>query len=253
MNENKNIFGEPIESENNNVFGNPQPDFNTNQVQYEQPTEEQYVVPESTPIQVEEQPNIQEPIVEQTPNNQIPIEYNISQKEQNEIANQTQPQEPAPKDENENTAGGLIIMAILNALGIMAIIWLYLNKHKLIIFALPVFVFLLSIICAIKDKKKSDHPQGILVGGILAAIISFGLSVVKVEQSDLFMYYTIVSVATGIIGTIISNSITTIINLQIESILTINKSIYPKSLQVNNLLHKVTYNKGRDGQLSNIC
>ena len=35
MNENKNIFGEPIESENNNVFGNPQPDFNTNQVPYE--------------------------------------------------------------------------------------------------------------------------------------------------------------------------------------------------------------------------
>lgn len=212
MNENKNIFGEPIESENNNVFGNPQPDFNTNQVPYEQPTEEQYVVPESTPIQVEEQPNIQEPIVEQIPNNQIPIEYNISQKEQNEIANQTQPQEPAQKDENENTAGGLIMMAILNALGIMAIIWLYLNKHKLIIFALPAFVIILSIICAIKDKKKSDHPQGILVGGILAAIISFGLSVVKVEQSDLFMYYTIVSVATGIIGTIISNSITTIIS-----------------------------------------
>lgn len=212
MNENKNIFGEPIENNNDNVFGTPQQDFNANQVPYEQPVLEQQIPQEPVSSPVLQEQALEEPVVEPTPNNQIPIEYNINQKEQNEIANQTQAEQPLKKDENENTAGGLIAMAVLNALGIMAIIWLYLNKNKLIIFALPAFVIILSIICAIKDKKKSDHPQGILVGGILAAIISFGLSVVKVEQSDLFMYYTIVSVATGIVGTVISNCITTIIS-----------------------------------------
>lgn len=211
-------------NENNNMFG--ESNTNQNDLFQQQPLqpqivqEQQVVMPAQvveTPVQAvqQEQPMMQ-PVVEDQPT-QVPREGLSKIEIPEEYANKNTQAEltgtPAPVEAPiENTAGPMLLMTIFNGAAILGITYAYLNYNKLLIAALPAFVILMALIFAIKDKKKSDHPQGILVGGIVSGAIMFVLSMVKPEQSDLFMYYTIVAVATGIIGTIISTSITTIIS-----------------------------------------
>lgn len=206
MNDNKNIFGEPMDDNVKNIFGDNAEPIGTVERVVEQPAQ-----PMEMPVP-EPQPETN-PFTE-TPQ---PIEINNANEIQNQIASQNTMEQNGEKQvidplaENEGTAGPLILAAIINALAIFGIIYGYLNINKLIIFALPAFIVVLTIIFAIKQKSKSAYPQGILVGGILAAIASFGLSILYMEQSDLYMYYTIVSVATGVLGIILSSIITTLI------------------------------------------
>ena len=199
MNENNNIFGE--NNNNQNDLFQPQP--------VEAPVMPQPVAePVPTPV-------VEQPVVEEQPTQvpregmskiEIPEEY-ANRNMQNELTGTPVPAE-APV---ENTAGPMLLMTIFNGLAILGITYAYLNYNKMLIVGLPIFVVIMAIIFAIKDKKKSDHPQGLLIGGIVSGAIMFLLSMVKPEQSDLLMYYTIVAVATGVIGTIISSSITTLI------------------------------------------
>lgn len=206
MNDNKNIFGEPMDDNVKNIFGDNAEPIGTVERVVEQPAQ-----PMEMPVP-EPQPETN-PFTE-TPQ---PIEINNANEIQNQIASQNTMEQNGEKQvidplaENEGTAGPLILAAIINALAIFGIIYGYLNINKLIIFALPAFIVVLTIIFAIKQKSKSAYPQGVLVGGILAAIASFGLSILYMEQSDLYMYYTIVSVATGVLGIILSSIITTLI------------------------------------------
>lgn len=206
MNDNKNIFGEPMDDNVKNIFGDNAEPIGTVERVVEQPAQ-----PMEMPAP-EPQPETN-PFTE-TPQ---PIEINNANEIQNQIASQNTMEQNGEKQvidplaENEGTAGPLILAAIINALAIFGIIYGYLNINKLIIFALPAFIVVLTIIFAIKQKSKSAYPQGVLVGGILAAIASFGLSILYMEQSDLYMYYTIVSVATGVLGIILSSIITTLI------------------------------------------
>lgn len=206
MNDNKNIFGEPMDDNVKNIFGDNAEPIGTVERVVEQPAQ-----PMEMPVP-EPQPETN-PFTE-TPQ---PIEINNANEIQNQIASQNTMEQNGEKQvidplaENEGTAGPLILAAIINALAIFGIIYGYLNINKLIIFALPAFIVVLTIIFAIKQKSKSAYPQGVLVGGILAAIASFGLSILYMEQSDLYMYYTIVSVATGVLGIILSSIITTLL------------------------------------------
>ena len=202
MNDNKNIFGESMDDNVKNIFGDNAEPINSI------PS-----APETTPAQPMEMPA-------PTPapaHEQAPIEINNANEIQNQMVSQTTTEvaeEKKPIDplaENEGTAGPLILAAIINALAIFGIIYGYLNINNLIIFALPAFIVVLTIMFAIKQKQKSAYPQGVLVGGILAAIVAFLLSIVKIEQSDLYMYYTIVAVATGVLGIILSSIITNIL------------------------------------------
>ena len=206
MNDNKNIFGEPMDDNVKNIFGDNAEPIGTVERVVEQPAQPMEMpVPESQP---ETNPFTETP---------QPIEINNANEIQNQIASQNTMEQNGEKQvidplaENEGTAGPLILAAIINALAIFGIIYGYLNINKLIIFALPAFIVVLTIIFAIKQKSKSAYPQGVLVGGILAAIASFGLSILNMEQSDLYMYYTIVSVATGVLGIILSSIITTLL------------------------------------------
>ena len=206
MNDNKNIFGEPMDDNVKNIFGDNAEPIGTVERVVEQPAQPMEMpVPEAQP---ETNPFTETP---------QPIEINNANEIQNQIASQNAMEQNGEKQvidplaENEGTAGPLILAAIINALAIFGIIYGYLNINKLIIFALPAFIVVLTIIFAIKQKSKSAYPQGVLVGGILAAIASFGLSILYMEQSDLYMYYTIVSVATGVLGIILSSIITTLI------------------------------------------
>ena len=206
MNDNKNIFGEPMDDNVKNIFGDNAEPIGTVERVVEQPAQPMEMpVPEAQP---ETNPFTEPP---------QPIEINNANEIQNQIASQNTMEQNGEKQvidplaENEGTAGPLILAAIINALAIFGIIYGYLNINKLIIFALQAFIVVLTIIFAIKQKSKSACPQGILVGGILAAIASFGLSILYMEQSDLYMYYTIVPVATGVLGIILSSIITTLI------------------------------------------
>lgn len=207
MNDNKNIFGEPMDENVKNIFGD-----NAEPIGTVEKTVEEVAQP-AQPMAMPEPQQESNPFTE----TQQPIEINNSSDIQNQMANQTTASEPTenkvvdPLAENEGTAGPLILAAIINAIAIFGIIYGYLNINNLIIFALPAFIVVLTIIFAIKQKNKSAYPQGVLVGGILAAIVSFGLSVINLEQSDIYMYYTIVSVATGILGIILSSIITTLL------------------------------------------
>ena len=207
MNDNKNIFGEPMDDNVKNIFGDNAEPMGT----VEKPAEE--VAQPAQPMAMPEPQQEANPFVE----TQQPIETNNASDIQNQMATQTPSPEPTenkvvdPLAENEGTAGPLILAAVINAIAIFGIIYGYLNINNLIIFALPAFIVVLTIIFAIKQKNKSAYPQGVLVGGILAAIVSFGLSVINLEQSDLYMYYTIVSVATGVLGIILSSIITTLL------------------------------------------
>lgn len=207
MNDNKNIFGEPMDDNVKNIFGDNAEPMGT----VEKPVEE--VAQPAQPMAMPEPQQEANPFVE----TQQPIEINNANDIQNQMATQTPSPKPTenkvvdPLAENEGTAGPLILAAVINALAIFGIIYGYLNINNLIIFALPAFIVVLTIIFAIKQKNKSAYPQGVLVGGILAAIVSFGLSVINLEQSDLYMYYTIVSVATGVLGIILSSIITTLL------------------------------------------
>ena len=207
MNDNKNIFGEPMDDNVKNIFGDNAEPMGT----VEKTVEE--VAQPAQPMAMPEPQQEANPFVE----TQQPTEINNANDIQNQMATQTQSPEPTenkvvdPLAENEGTAGALILAAVINALAIFGIIYGYLNINNLIIFALPAFIVVLTIIFAIKQKNKSAYPQGVLVGGILAAIVSFGLSVINLEQSDLYMYYTIVSVATGVLGIILSSIITTLL------------------------------------------
>lgn len=207
MNDNKNIFGEPMDDNVKNIFGDNAEPMGT----VEKPVEE--VAQSAQPMAMPEPQQEANPFVE----TQQPTEINNANDIQNQMATQTPAPEPTenkvvdPLAENEGTAGPLILAAVINAIAIFGIIYGYLNINNLIIFALPAFIVVLTIIFAIKQKNKSAYPQGVLVGGILAAIVSFGLSVINLEQSDLYMYYTIVSVATGVLGIILSSIITTLL------------------------------------------
>ena len=207
MNDNKNIFGEPMDDNVKNIFGDNAEPVGT----VEKPVEE--VAQPAQPMAMPKPQQEANPFVE----TQQPIEINNANDIQNQMATQTPSPEPTenkvvdPLAENEGTAGPLILAAVINAIAIFGIIYGYLNINNLIIFALPAFIVVLTIIFAIKQKNKSAYPQGVLVGGILAAIVSFGLSVINLEQSDLYMYYTIVSVATGVLGIILSSIITTLL------------------------------------------
>ena len=147
---------------------------------------------------------------------EIPQEYYAQlEKEKQEKQQQEQKeQEQLEKDKEyiaNSTAGSLVALAILNAAAFIGIIYSYLNYNNLLIFLLPALIVVLTFINAIKNKKESDYPNAVLIGGILGATATFGLSMVKTEIADLLMYYAIVCVATGVIGMIISNIITSII------------------------------------------
>ena len=215
MNDNKNIFGESMDDNVRNIFGDNAEPISTIERQPEVPQTPQPMemptpqeVPEPTPVV--ENPT---PIVETSE----PIEINNANHIQDQMIshnanNQSTEQKTIdPLAANEGTAGPLILAAIINALAIFGIVHAYLNINNMIIFALPAFIIVFTIIFAIKQKKQSAYPQGVLVGGILAAIAAFGLSILKVEQSDLYMYYTIVAVAVGILGIILSSIITSLL------------------------------------------
>lgn len=134
-----------------------------------------------------------------------------------------QPVEP-PKQEGGLTAK-VIPMILINAIIIYGIFYATVNINVIVSAVSVGYVILGSIIFAIIDKKKTQFPTSVIIGGMLSAVICFVVSMLYEEGMDLWTYYTTACAITGIVGLIISNMITKIIT-DFKSIKAIQTIVY---------------------------
>lgn len=151
--------------------------------------------------------------------NQLPtvaFQTELGMPQMNQVNNE-QPEQPniAPQPVQPKEEGGLtkkvIPMIIINAIVIFALFYFTVNKNTLISAGVPIYIILGSIIFAILDKKKSEFPTSVVIGGMVSAVVCFVVSMLYEKQMDLWTYYTAACALTGIIGLMISNIITNLL------------------------------------------
>lgn len=151
--------------------------------------------------------------------NQLPtvaFQTELGMPQMNQVNNE-QPEQPniAPQPVQPKEEGGLtkkvIPMIIINAIVIFALFYFTVNKNTLISAGVPIYIILGSIIFAILDKKKSEFPTSVVIGGMVSAVVCFVVSMLYEEQMDLWTYYTAACALTGIIGLMISNIVTSLL------------------------------------------
>lgn len=170
--------------------------------------------------------NFELPKINETPTNnatitpekkniiEIPQEYYDKLAEEERIRQEKAAAEEQNRQERQEAKTAFdkfFFLAIINAIVIFAFLYLAINKNSLFIFGIPVILILLTIFYGIKNKKESSYPIAILVGGIIVAVITFIISMLKEEEVDVWTYYSIASVAIGFLGMITSNIINKII------------------------------------------
>lgn len=138
----------------------------------------------------------------------IPQENKINNEQPETPVEEVQPVQP--KEEGGLTKK-VIPMIIINAIVIFALFYCTVNKNTLISIGVPIYILLGSIFFAILDKKKSEFPTSVVIGGMVSAVVCFVVSMLFEEQMDLWTYYTSACALTGIIGLIISNIVTNIL------------------------------------------
>lgn len=122
-----------------------------------------------------------------------------------------QEQIKAQTKEALNDSGKFLFWSVLNALVIFLLFYLTLNKFNLAILGVPAFIIILSVVGAISAKEKSTYPSTVMFGGMMVAVITFIMSMLQENKSDLWMYYTIASSVTAFLGLITSSIITTLL------------------------------------------
>ena len=110
---------------------------------------------------------------------------------------------------NQEGAGKLVLLTIINALIIFGIHYSVQNYNIKILYALPVVIVVLTIITAGMYKEKNDYPTSLLLSGVLCGSVTFLLSF-KLDQ-DLYTHYAIITAASGILGYIVSASINSLL------------------------------------------
>ena len=135
--------------------------------------------------------NEEEQPIEQ--NNQNVEQLNINNNEMNNNQNV-----PIENNSNDESAGNLIIYAIINIFIIFGFNYATIKVNTKIIIAIPICIIVLTFLTALKHKNRNDYPTGVLLGGIASGIITFVLSF-KLDQ-DLFTHFAIVTSAMGVIG-----------------------------------------------------
>lgn len=101
-----------------------------------------------------------------------------------------------------------IFLIIINVLMIFALLYCMININNMFIIAIPLYIIVLAFVKGLKEKNESDFSLSILVGGMLSAIISFIISIVKTDMAELFTHYAIASVLISFMGFIISGIVT---------------------------------------------
>ena len=150
--------------------------------------------------------------VEEKPIIEIPQEYyDKLEKERQEKEAQEQQTLAKRAEEIPSNVQGLGGKITLNAIAIPAFIFASQKVNGLLLAGIPIFFILLSAIYAFKEKKESSYPVSALIGGMLVAVLTFVISVIKEDMADLMTTYAIVSAAAGFLGLMIGGIITNLI------------------------------------------
>lgn len=170
---------------------------------------------ETNTPQPEMMPNKNPDTPEQKPIIEIPQEYydKLAKEEAEKVQKEQQENlEKANKPINTNTSTkGLGSKTIVLALVIIASIYASLNIKGIFLVIIPVVFAIGSAFFAFTEKKDSTFPTASLIGGIIVAIITFLLSVVLDNVSDIMFHYALLSAIAGFLGLIIGSVITNMI------------------------------------------
>lgn len=191
---NENNFNNNNITNNNNVTNNDLPKTNDNTNNFNKP----------------------EPLLTEAPRPQIEIpQAYYDQKKATEEAKEEQlRQEQINREQqkiNNLQSTSLLITLIVFGLLTYACIYFTLNKNENTPVIMLAIIVIASIFSGIKNKKKSNVPDGILAGGILCAAITFVISMIKKENVDLWTYYALASGVIAILGYIIAKLITMVV------------------------------------------
>ena len=152
---------------------------------------------------------------EEKPLIEIPQEYyDKLEKEKKEKEAQAEIQ---AKKEEENqistaTTNKIFIGAFVNAIIFIVLLYLMINKNKLFIVGLPIYIIVYSYIKVGMEEKESTAPMSTLMGGFIAAGLCFICSLVlRDDLKEFFSYGVLASIAVAFIGVIISSMLTNMI------------------------------------------
>ena len=158
--------------------------------------------------------NLNQPIEEHKDLIEIPqAYYDKLAKEEQEKQNKAQAEMLKKQEvlEAKKSFNSFASIVLINAILIFASTYTFLNINELLILLIPGFIVFLTFYSAFKHKKDSTYPISLLIGGIIVAVVTFIISMIKVEELDLWTHYTIVAVVIGFLGAFTSNIITKII------------------------------------------
>ena len=162
------------------------------------------------PKRVEEQ----NPTPENKPIIEIPQEYydKLEKEKQAREAEAAKQEVQAAEDQAVTEKTNRIVLgAFLSSIVFIILLYLMINKNHLIIIGLPLYVILFAAIKASSEKTESTAPMSVLIGGIIAAGLSFLGSIIIKSQKEFFDYAVIASVVVGLLGTVIASITTNLI------------------------------------------
>lgn len=150
----------------------------------------------------------------QNMSNQLPTIAMQTDLEIPQINNEVEPKQNNTVTQDPKEDGGItakiIPMILINAIIIFAAFYCTVNINVLISIGAFGYILLGSILFAIIDKKKTQFPTSVLIGGMISAVVCFVVSMLNEEAMDLWTYYSAACAITGILGLIIANIITNI-------------------------------------------
>ena len=152
---------------------------------------------------------------EEKPLIEIPQEYyDKLEKEKKEKEAQAEVQAKKEEENQISTAktNKIFIGAFVNAIIFIVLLYLMINKNKLFIIGLPIYIIVYSYIKVGMEEKESTAPMSTLMGGFIAAGLCFLCSIVlRDDLKEFFSYGVLASIAIAFIGVIISSMLTNMI------------------------------------------
>ncbi len=132
-----------------------------------------------------------------------------------EVAEQNAIEQQAIAKQNEKVATNnafskILFFAVLSGVIIFLFLFLTVEKIKIAIIGIPLYIVVGTIIFALKDKKDSVFPQSLIVGGMGVAVITFLLSTDE-TKIDYWTYFALASGISAFVGLIVGNMITKVL------------------------------------------
>lgn len=132
--------------------------------------------------------NQNKPVIE------IPQEY--YEKIRQEKAQQAQQEQDYFKEREENREANkkltaIVIETILNCAIALISFHIAYNQKDIAIFAIPIIAIIGTLVASLKNKKESTFHISVLIGGMVAAVISYVLCIAKEDTAEYWMHIAI--------------------------------------------------------------